>query len=108
MGGVTDGPVVEHASIYVSPDDARAFEEAFGQARLVIAQSPGFQWIELHRGVERPETYLLLVGWDSLEDHLDGFRGSDRFRRWRELIGPYFARDPDVEHVAPVVPRTPS
>jgi len=98
-------PVLEHAFVYVRQNDAAAFEQAFAQAKAVIATCPGFRWLELHRGVERPEVYLLLVAWETLEDHLVGFRGSDRFIRWRELIGPYFASAPDVEHVHPVVGR---
>ncbi len=98
-------PVLEHAFVYVAEADAAAFEAAFAEAELVISRSPGFGWLELHRGVERPGVYLLLVAWDSLDDHLVGFRGSDRFTRWRELIGPYFASPPDVEHVVAVVGR---
>ncbi len=101
----TGGPVLEHAFIYVDERDALAFEAAFAEARKVIVTSPGFRWMELHHGVERPGVYLLLVGWDTLEAHLVGFRGSDRFGRWRELIGPYFASPPDVEHFTPAVER---
>ena len=99
------GAVLEHAFISVDERDADAFEAAFAEAKKVIATSPGFRWVELHRGVERRGVRLLLVAWDSLDDHLVGFRGSDRFTRWRELIGPYFAADPDVEHFAPLVER---
>jgi hypothetical protein len=28
----------------------------------------------------------------------EAFRGSDRFPRWRALIGPFFDGDPHVEH----------
>jgi heme-degrading monooxygenase HmoA len=89
----------------VQPGREPEFEAAFAQAKLVIAESPGFCWLELHRGVERPDTYLLLVCWESLQAHTVGFRGSDRFVRWRELIGPFFAGAPDVEHYVPVVVR---
>ena len=99
------GPVLEHAFISVADHDAAAFEAAFAEAKTVIATSPGFRWVELHRGVERPGVRLLLVAWDTLDDHLIGFRGSDRFTRWRELIGPYFAADPEVEHFVPLVER---
>ena len=51
----------------------------------------------LQRGVEQPSTYLLLVEWNSVEDHVQGFRESELFVRWRELIGSYFAAPPEVE-----------
>jgi heme-degrading monooxygenase HmoA len=106
MAPAQSSPVVlEHALISVGPGQQDRFEAAFGQARAVIAEAEGFRWLELHRGMEQPQTYLLLVGWDSLEAHTTGFRGSDRFLRWRELIGPYFATPPDVQHFRPVVTR---
>ena len=36
---------------------------------------------EAHRGVEAPERYLLLVEWDTLDDHPVGFRQSEAFTR---------------------------
>jgi hypothetical protein len=50
------------------------------------------------RGVESPSRFVLLVEWDTVEAHTENFRKSDRFLRWRELIGPFFDGDPDVEH----------
>jgi quinol monooxygenase YgiN len=100
------GPVLEHAFFHVAPDDASAFEAGFATARLVIGAAPGCRWVELHRGLERPGTYLLLVGWDSVDDH-SAFRASDAFPHWRAPIQPYFARPPEMEHFTSVVARTP-
>ena len=50
--------------------------------------------------VERPHVFMFTIGWDTLEDHTVGFRGSDLFVRWRELIGPHFDGTPVVEHFA--------
>jgi hypothetical protein len=41
---------------------------------------------------------VLLIGWRSLEDHTVGFRESESFVKWRELIGPFFAGAPQVDH----------
>ncbi len=60
--------------------------------------SVGFRGARLLSGIENGDRLVLLVEWDRLEDHLDGFRGSPAFGRWRELIGPYFAAQPAVEH----------
>lgn len=57
----------------------------------------------VQRGVERPQTFLLLIRWASLSDHVDGFRNSPQFVQWRQLLGPYFADSPVVEHWEPVV-----
>ncbi len=93
---------VEHAEINVTPGREDEFIAAFPQARAVISQADGFRWAELHRGVERPSTFLLLVGWETLEAHVDGFRSSDLFVQWRAVIGPFFAEPARVEHFAAV------
>lgn len=90
--------VVEHAELTVEAGREREFEEVFGKARAVLAEADGFRWAELLRGAERPGTFLLLVGWDSVEAHMTGFRESERFGRWRALVGPFFAEPPVVEH----------
>jgi heme-degrading monooxygenase HmoA len=90
--------IVEHAVFAVAEADAEKFESAYAQARELLAQTEGFLWARMHRGLERPDSFLLLVGWESLEAHNVNFRESERFPRWRALIGPYFAADPEVEH----------
>jgi heme-degrading monooxygenase HmoA len=94
--------ILEHAVITVRPDRHQEFEVALGRAREVIASSPGFLSLRLHRGVESPDHYLLLVEWETLEDHTIGFRESDRFTEWRSHIGPFFEVPPQVDHYAPV------
>jgi heme-degrading monooxygenase HmoA len=90
--------VLEHALLPVRPGTAADFEAAFAEARAVIAASPGFRWLSLSRCVERPDTYLLLVEWDRLEDHTEGFRGSAGYRRWPELPHGFYDPFPTVEH----------
>lgn len=90
--------VLEQALIAITPGSESEFEAAIEEAKELIAQAKGFRSLKLLRGLERPSTYLLLNEWDTIEDHMVGFRESDLFARWRELIGPYFAATPDVEH----------
>lgn len=98
--------ILEQALFAVTPGSEEEFEAALARATEVIAQAKGFRSLKLLRGVERPSTYLLLNEWETVEDHMVGFRESELFVRWRELIGPYFAATPDVEHFAePVVTR---
>lgn len=98
--------ILERALFTVKPGSEQDFEAAIEQAKEVIAQAEGFQSFRLQRGIERSSTYLLLIEWGSVEHHMQGFRESERFVRWRELIGPYFAAPPEVEHYeAPVVTK---
>lgn len=93
--------VVEHAVISVTPGREQEFEELFPTARAVITAAQGCHWAELHRFVERPSVFLLLVGWTSVEAH-EAFRASDAFGVWRGHIGPFFAGPPVVEHLTAV------
>ena len=94
--------VLEHAVIALRPGTSESFEAALREARAVIASAHGFRSFEAHRGVESPDEYLLLIAWDTFEDHVIGFRESEAFTRWRALIGPYFASPPAVVHFEPL------
>ena len=90
--------IIEHAEFTIAPENAAAFEEAFARGHQHIAKSPGYLWGRLVRQVENPGTYLLLVGWETLESHMAGFRESDLFPLWRAEVGPFFAAPPTVTH----------
>lgn len=90
--------ILEHALITVRPDAHAAFEEGITKAREVIAAAPGFRSFALRRGIETPDRYLLLVGWDTVEAHTVGFRESDAFTAWRAHIQPFFDGAPIVDH----------
>ena len=94
--------IVEHALITVRPGSHAEFEAAITRAREVIAAAPGFRSFALHRGIESPDRYLLLVGWETLEAHTTGFRESPAFAEWRSHIGPFFDGPPEVDHYDPV------
>jgi heme-degrading monooxygenase HmoA len=64
----------------------------------VIAKANGFRHYEIRRSVESPGRYLLQIHWQTLEDHVVGFRESPAYTEWRNIVGPFFARPPAVEH----------
>lgn len=86
----------------VAAGQHEAFEAALAEAVAVLAQAGGFAGVEVSRGIERPDAYLVRISWQTLEDHTVGFRESELFTQWRALIGPYFAQAPVVEHWEPV------
>ena len=94
--------VLEHAVITVRPGTGQAFEAALAEARQYIAAADGFRSLALHRGIEHDHEYVLLVEWDTLDDHLVGFRGSEAFTAWRALIGPFFEEPPVGIHLSAV------
>jgi heme-degrading monooxygenase HmoA len=93
-----DGPVLELAVFTVAPGAEAGFAAAFAQAKSLLTENPGCRSARLTQGVESPSRFVLLVEWDTLDAHLVGFRESPAFGRWRELLGPFFAAPPDVEH----------
>lgn len=95
--------ILERARLQVTPGAEAAFENAFQRARTVVAQSPGYRSLRLLRGIEATSEYLLLIEWDSLADHMKGFRGSELYEQWSALLRPHFAAPPLVEHFGPVV-----
>ncbi len=90
--------ILELAIIEIQQGKNEGFEAALEQAKKVIAQSKGFQQIEVKKCVEQPNKYVLFIHWDTLEDHTVGFRESELFKEWRALIGPFFLEPPLVQH----------
>jgi len=90
--------ILEHAPLQVRPGHTAEFEAAFGRAKQIISGMPGFRRLRLSRCIERPDAYLLLVEWDTLEAHTDGFRGSPEYREWRRLLHRFYDPFPTVEH----------
>ncbi len=97
-GGHDEGMVLEHAVLDVIPGKERSFEEAFEEARGIISASSGFVSLRLERCIERPCRYLLLVGWERLQDHTEGFRGSPAYDEWKRLLHHFYEPFPTVEH----------
>jgi heme-degrading monooxygenase HmoA len=94
--------IVEHVVLPVIPGREAAFEADFARARTIISAMPGFIELSLSRQIEQPNLYLLLVRWDTLDDHTVGFRGSPEYQQWRALLHPYYDPFPQVTHFAPV------
>jgi heme-degrading monooxygenase HmoA len=95
-----EGPVTEHAVMQIDSGRAASFEAVLPEAIAVLAGSPGCRSVRVSRRVEAPGAYLLLVEWDTLADHVDGFRSSAAFDTWRSLVRDYWLELPTVEHFA--------
>ena len=92
--------ILEHCDIQIDPQKGSAFEEAIIRGvETVIAKSKGFRGYKVNHSVESPERYLLLIYWETIENHTVDFRGSAAFADWRAIVGPYFVKPPMVEHM---------
>lgn len=99
--------ILEAALLMVRPGQEQDFERAMSDARPLIAATPGFRGLELRPCLEVANRYLLLVQWERLEDHTEGFRGSDRYARWKALLHHFYDPFPLVEHFARSVVTAP-
>ncbi len=91
--------ILEIADITIAPGQQAAFDAAIQQGVATAAsKAKGFRGFKVNRGIESPERYLLMIYWDTLEDHTVGFREGPLFAQWRAIVGPFFAKPPVVEH----------
>ena len=91
--------ILEIADIRVQSGQAAEFEAAIRRGvETVICRAQGFRGYEVRRGIESPDRFVLLIQWETLEDHTVAFRGGPLFAEWRAIVGPYFASPPSVEH----------
>jgi heme-degrading monooxygenase HmoA len=95
--------ILEHAILDVKPGESPAFLLALQEALPLIAATPGFIDLEVKPCLENPDRYLLLVKWETLEAHTQGFRGSGRYQQWRALLHHFYDPFPVVEHYGDAV-----
>jgi heme-degrading monooxygenase HmoA len=90
--------ILELATLNVIPSQESAFEAAFRRAIPILAGMHGYISHELRRCVEHANQYILLVHWQSLEDHIVGFRTSPQYQQWKTLLHHFYDPFPTVEH----------
>jgi len=90
--------VLEVAILDVKLGHSHEFEAAFIQAQTIISSMKGYISHQLQKCVEKPDRYILLVNWQTLEDHTLGFRGSAAYQEWRRLLHRFYDPFPEVEH----------
>lgn len=93
--------VREIAVFEVQQGQGEGFVEAYNGVSNVLNDAPGSHGAKLHRGVEDPGTFTLIVEWDSVEAHT-ALTKEPEFRDFGDAIGPYLAGRPEVRHVEAV------
>lgn len=90
--------ILEVALLDIISGSGPEFEKAFEEASAILSSRPGYLSHELQRCVESPDRYVLLVRWETLEAHTEGFRGSERYEEWKRLLHHFYEPFPTVEH----------
>jgi len=96
--------ILEVAQLPVKADEEAAFEAAFAEAEKIISAQPGYLSHELVRGADADNGshYVLLVRWESVAAHQEGFRNSAGYQTWRELLHKFYEPGVAVAHFATV------
>ncbi|AXT51722.1 antibiotic biosynthesis monooxygenase [Aquimarina sp. BL5] len=90
--------ILEQAILYIKQGESKTFEKTFGEARKIISSMKGFIKLDLLKCVEEIDKYLLLVSWETIEDHEIGFRQSSEYQEWKRLLHHFYDPFPIVEH----------
>ena len=94
--------ILEVAMLNIRQGQSQAFEAAFKEASQILASMPGYVRHDLQKCLEAEDKYVLLVWWQTLEDHTVGFRGSEEYQRWKALLHHFYDPFPTVEHFTQV------
>jgi heme-degrading monooxygenase HmoA len=90
--------ISEIAQISVKSGQESEFEAGVAKAVPLFLRATGCHGIRLERSIEHPNRYLLVVAWDTVDDHVVTFRSSADFQEWRRLVGHFFEKPPEVQH----------
>ena len=90
--------ILEVAILHIKEGFSEAFEINFQKAESIISSMKGYLSHQLKKCVEQEDKYLLLVNWQTIEDHEIGFRKSDKYQEWKKLLHHFYEPFPTVEH----------
>ncbi len=95
--------VLEQAILNIKQRESQAFEKAFKEAQKIIISMPGYIHHDVLKCMEEEDKYLLLVRWETLEDHEIGFRKSDQYQEWKKLLHHFYDPFPVVQHFKSII-----
>lgn len=95
---ILEASILEAVILNVKDGESPTFELAFVEAKQYIEGSKGYISHTLHRCKETKNRYILQIKWQTLEDHTEGFRNSEAFEKWRDLLHHFYDPRPVVEH----------
>ena len=90
--------VLEVAILHIKEGKKSEFEKSFEIAWSILALTKGYIGHELKKYIERSNQYILLVNWQTLEDHEQGFRQSVHYQEWKNLLHHFYEPFPEVLH----------
>ena len=95
--------IIEHVHLSIKSGQSEAFLEAFEQAKHIVYPMEGFNAVQLIRQATDLHHYILMISWDDIENHTEGFRKSDAYQEWKALLHPFYDPMPTVEYYQPCI-----
>ena len=90
--------ILEVATLNIKEGLSEAFEASFQKAEGIISSMNGYISHQLKKCIEYDDKYILLVNWETIEDHEIGFRKSAEYQEWKVLLHHFYDPFPTVEH----------
>jgi len=89
--------IVERVELQIKDGMAEAFAAAMHERGLaLLSPAEGCHWVKLGRGVENPNTFILLLEWDTVDQHMSFLKHPDH-AAFRALSMP-FSEGGAMEH----------
>jgi heme-degrading monooxygenase HmoA len=90
--------LIERAEILVKEGSEKDFAAAMGERGIpLLASTQGVKSVNFGRGIEKPDKFMLLVEWETMEAHI-AFTKTPSFTTFREVIGPFSKGGGSMEH----------
>jgi len=90
--------ILEVAILDVKEGEEGCFESAFSRAQLIISSMEGYVSHQLKKCIEKPNRYIFLVNWETIENHTIDFRESKQYQEWKKLLHHFYDPFPEVQH----------
>ena len=95
--------ILEVALLNIKKDQSELFEKAMKEAQPIITSQKGFIDFTLQKCLEKENQYLLLINWETVEDHEISFRKSNDYLKWKALLHHFYEPFPVVEHYKNII-----
>jgi len=92
---------IEVTSFEVREGSESAFQHGLTNALPILMRQSGYVGHQFGASVERPQQFWLIVHWERLEDHTEGFRKSAAFETFVGAFRPFLAKPAEVSHFRP-------
>lgn len=90
--------ILEVVILDVKSGEEKAFENSFNEAQDIISSMNGYISHKLQHCIEQDSQCILLVRWETLQDHTNGFRNSPKYQQWKAMLHHFYDPFPSVEH----------